>query len=411
MTATVPCDSGGSNVGFKADTVYEATIIQRLPAPLQPIESTSKKIPLGQRKLMCDDECAKLERKRVLADAFDISTPNLEALHLGENSSVSELLSDLLRRDPKWVIAVEERCKYLVLGKSRGATSGLRVHVFCPMLKEKRDVVRMIAERWKLAVHAAGWEPKRFIVVHVTPKSKAPSRVLGVKGTATLSAPHPPAYDNLVDMDPRLVVSFPDLPRDADISALVLRFGGECELVWLNDKNALAVFNDPARAATAMRRLENGALYHGAISNGSASGSSSGANAWGGLGTAKEGGASTALRGNPWKKAITRETGWREDSWGEEEWAGGSAAVQASAWTKEAPIAASLNRWSVLDSDVAVGSSSATPKVEDSGKQSFARLKSAMESNASGSTSTGRHGGGDITDTSEVVDDWEKAYE
>ncbi|BBH04203.1 NF-X-like 1 [Prunus dulcis] len=413
VTANVPCDSGGSNASFKADTVYEASIIQRLPAPLQPIESTTKKIPLGQRKFMCDDECAKLERKRVLADAFDIASPNLDALHFGENSAVSELLSDLFRRDSKWVLSVEERCKYLVLGKSRGPTSGLRVHVFCPMLKEKRDVVRMIAERWKLAVQSAGWEPKRFIVVHVTPKSKTPARVIGVKGTTTVNAPQPPAFDHLVDMDPRLVVSFPDLPRDADISALVLRFGGECELVWLNDKNALAVFNDPARAATAMRRLDNGTLYHGAInvlSNGSASVASSGSNAWVGLGTAKEG-VSTVLRGNPWKKAVIREPGWREDSWGDEEWADGSADVQASVWKKEAPITASLNRWSVLDSDVALGSSSVSPSIEDSGKQSLGGLNPALESNASGSTSAGQQHGGNIADTSEVVDDWEKAYE
>ncbi|PQQ15453.1 NF-X1-type zinc finger protein NFXL1 [Prunus yedoensis var. nudiflora] len=54
ITVNVPCDSGGSSASFKADTVYEASIIQRLPAPLQPIESMSKKIPLGQRKFMCD---------------------------------------------------------------------------------------------------------------------------------------------------------------------------------------------------------------------------------------------------------------------------------------------------------------------------------------------------------------------
>ncbi|PQQ15452.1 NF-X1-type zinc finger protein NFXL1 [Prunus yedoensis var. nudiflora] len=282
------------------------------------------------------------------------------------------------------------------------------------MLKEKRDVVRMIAERWKLAVQSAGWEPKRFIVVHVTPKSKTPARVIGVKGTTTVNAPQPPAFDHLVDMDPRLVVSFPDLPRDADISALVLRFGGECELVWLNDKNALAVFNDPARAATAMRRLDNGTLYHGAInvlSNGSASVASSGSNAWVGLGTAKEGGVSTALRGNPWKKAVIREPGWREDSWGDVEWAGGSVDVQASVWKKEAPITASLNRWSVLDGDVALGSSSVSPSIEDSGKQSLGGLNPALESNASGSISAGQQHGGNIADTSEVVDDWEKAYE
>lgn len=43
----------------------------------------------------------KQERRRVLADAFDINPPNLDALHFGENYAVSELLVDLFRRDPK----------------------------------------------------------------------------------------------------------------------------------------------------------------------------------------------------------------------------------------------------------------------------------------------------------------------
>ncbi|CBI15614.3 unnamed protein product, partial [Vitis vinifera] len=368
----------------------EASIIQKLPVPLQPVEANGRKIPLGQRKLACDDECAKQERKRVLADAFDITPPNLDALHFGETSVVSELLADLFRRDPKWVLSVEERCKFLVLGKTRGTTSSLRVHVFCPMLKEKRDAVRLIAERWKLSVNSAGWEPKRFIVVHVTPKSKAPARVLGAKGSTPLNVLNPPVFDPLVDMDPRLVVSLLDLPRDADISALVLRFGGECELVWLNDKNALAVFSDPARAATAMRRLDHGSVYHGAVvipQNGIAPVASQGANAWGGSagGMAKEG-------RNQWKKAVVQESGWSESSWGGEDWSAGSVDLQASVWKgKESPIVASVNRWNVLEPELVSSSSTSSVKTEDSGKRVGNQSVPA--------------------DASEVVDDWEKAYE
>ena len=420
MTASVPCDAGGSNGGYN-DTILEASILHKLPAPLQPVESSGKKIPLGQRKFMCDDECAKFERKRVLADAFDINPPNLEALHFGENSSVTELIGDLYRRDPKWVLAVEERCKYLVLSKSRGTTSGLKIHVFCPMLKDKRDAVRLIAERWKVAIYSAGWEPKRFIVIHATPKSKTPSRVIGIKGTTTLSASHPPVFDALVDMDPRLVVSFLDLPREADISSLVLRFGGECELVWLNDKNALAVFNDPARAATAMRRLDHGSVYYGAAvvpQNSGASMGSPATNAWGTAGTAKEG-TITALKGTSWKKAVVQESGWREDSWGDEEWSGGgSADVQASAWKgKEHPISTSINRWSVLDSDKADSSSAASVRIEDPAKRVAEILSSSgLESNVSTSNisvQTAMQPGGVSSeeDLSEVVDDWEKAYD
>ncbi|XVF12277.1 hypothetical protein REPUB_Repub08aG0101800 [Reevesia pubescens] len=409
ITATVPCDAGGCTSGFNADTVFEASIVQKLPVPLQPVESTGKKIPLGQRKLMCDDECAKLERKRVLADAFDITPPNLDALHFGENSVISELLSDLYRRDPKWVLAIEERCKFLVLGKNRG-TTGLKVHVFCPMLKDKRDAVRIIAERWKLAISAAGWEPKRFIVVHVTPKSKPPPRIIGVKGSTSIGAQHLPVFDPLVDMDPRLVVSFLDLPREADISALVLRFGGECELVWLNDKNALAVFSDPARAATAMRRLDHGSVYNGAVifvQSGGASGASPANNAWGGTGPG------STLKANPWKKAVVQELGWREDSWGGEESFGGTSDL-GSVWEgKEAPIAASINRWSVLDSDTGASSSSGAVRTEDFSKVAGVLSSSGMDSNAAANSCSAGLPGGGFTETEplEVVDDWEKAYE
>ncbi|XP_057980727.1 NF-X1-type zinc finger protein NFXL1 [Malania oleifera] len=413
ITATVPCDAGGVSGGFNTDTVFEASIVQKLPVPLQPVEANGKKIPLGQRKLMCDEECTKLERRRVLADAFDITPPNLDALHFGENFAVSELLLDLFRRDSKWVLSVEERCKFLVLGKSRGSNTGLRVHVFCPMLKEKRDAVRLIAERWKLSVNAAGWEPKRFIVVHVTPKSKAPSRVLGTKGSTPINVSHPPVFDHFVDMDPRLVVALLDLPRDADISALVLRFGGECELVWLNDKNALAVFSDPARAATAMRRLDHGSVYHGAVmlQNGGASTAPSVASAWGGPGMLKEGGALTALKGDAWKKAVVRDPGWKESSWGGEEWSSGPADMQV--WKgKEAAIAVSVNRWNVLDSEVTLTSSASSVRNEDPGKQMRGLSISEAEANASCSNSALQHeGNSGEGEVAEVVDDWEKAYE
>lgn len=302
-------------------------------------------------------------------------------------------------------MAVEERCKILVLGKSKGTTHGLKVHVFCPMIKDKRDAVRLIAERWKLAVNAAGWEPKRFIVISVTQKSKAPARVLGVKGTTTLNAPLPTAFDPLVDMDPRLVVSFPDLPRDADISALVLRFGGECELVWLNDKNALAVFHDPARAATAMRRLDHGTVYQGAVSfvqNVGASAASSVTNAWGGT---KEGGGLSTLRSNPWKKAVVLDPGWKEESWGEEQWGtGGSANIQPSVLKKEAPIPASTNPWNVLNQESSSSSSFTTVmRSETSGKQT----RSGVQPSAGGAIG----GNKDATEAAEVVDDWEQAFE
>lgn len=305
------------------------------------MDGNGKKVHLGQRKLACDVECEKAARKRQLADAFDVTQPNLDSLHFGESSGASEVLSDLMRREPKWVMAIEDRFKFMVLGKSKpGNGSNMKVHVFCHMAKEKRDAIRYIAERWKLSVQAAGWEPKRFIVVHVTPKSKPPARILGLKPGVPVVASQPPAYDPLIDMDPRLVVAMLDLPSDADISALVLRFGGECELVWLNDKNAVSVFSDPVRAATALRRLDHGSTYQGAsiVSAPSATGG----NAWGG-----------ASQSNPWKMPVAPA-----DSWGPD-WASG-ADVAMPVWKRSEgnPISTTANRWNMLDFDDAVESAS-----------------------------------------------------
>lgn len=377
------------------ETVFESSVIQKLPVPLQPVEADGKKVPLGLRKLTCDEECAKMERKRVLADAFDI-TPNLEALHFGENASTSELLSDLLRREPKFGMAAEERFKFLVMGKPKGSTSStLRVHIFCHMIKEKRDAIKALAERWKLAVLSAGWEPKRFVVVHVTPKSKPPSRILGAKpGLPITAPPHPPVFDPLIDMDPRLVVSMLDLPRDADISSLVLRFGGECEMVWLNNKNALAVFNDPMRSATALRRLDHGSAYHGAVMvlpNGGASGQPV-SNAWGLV--QKEGTVPAKSSGNPWKQALATES----ESWGD-------ATLPHWRPNEVPPIAASPNRWDVLDPNASANTVT-TESVDG-------HNVTTMIDQTHGSVSSSSQGVSINSEAvvEETVDDWEEAYQ
>ncbi|KAL6552391.1 NF-X1-type zinc finger protein nfxl1 [Orobanche hederae] len=400
MTATVPCGAGvsSSSDGYnKVDNVLESSVVQKLPAPLQ-AEENGQKVPLGQRKLVCDDECAKTERKKVLADAFGVAQPNLDALHFGDNASVSEVLSDLLRRDAKWVFSVEERCKYLVLGRGRDGINAIKVHVFCVMSKEKRDALRLIAERWKLSVNAAGWEPKRFIVAHVTSKSKPAARILGVKSSIPSNNLQPPIFDPLVDMDPRLVVALFDLPRDADVSALVLRFGGECELVWMNDKNALAVFSDPARAATAMRRLDQGSVYHGAVVIPQNGGSSSVVL-----------GAGAALKGNPWKKVVLQDSSQSEKSWGGEDWPSRNGAdPKLLLPSKEKEAGSSSNRWSVLASGSSTSKSSvASEKVENLEKQAgtFSKLGTDMGKSGSNKESASGDMSGD------VVDDWEEAYD
>ncbi|KAM3361547.1 hypothetical protein P3S68_016401 [Capsicum galapagoense] len=205
------------------------------------------------------------------------------------------------------------------------------------------DPIRRETESCKVeAFSKYSWlEPKRFIVIHVTPKSNAPTRILGAKGFTVNNITQPAVFDSLVDMDPRLVVALFDLPRDADISALVLRFCVECELVWLNDKNALAVFSDPARTATTMRRLDQGSAYYGATVVPQSE--------------VKDREGVAALRGNSWKKATVQEPHLRKNLWDAEEWSKkpNDLAVAPSAWrVNEAPPAASSDRWSILEPEI-----------------------------------------------------------
>ncbi|KAK8939350.1 NF-X1-type zinc finger protein NFXL1 [Platanthera guangdongensis] len=58
---------------------------------------------------------------------------------------------------------------------------------------------------------------------------------------------------------------FPGFHRhkiDADIRALVLRFGEDCVLVWSNDKNFMAFLSDHA---TATRLIEHNSTSPGAV--------------------------------------------------------------------------------------------------------------------------------------------------
>ncbi|KAG6549717.1 hypothetical protein Mapa_008697 [Marchantia paleacea] len=337
ISGDVPCDAGGSSTS-RASAETEM-ILSRLPAPLQPITQSSERTPLGQRKLSCDDECGKLEKKRLLADAFGVELSG--DFTSGDAGALgSEMLTEMLRRDPQWVLAVEERFRSLLLGPK---VANLKVHVFCPMAKEKREVIYQLAERWSLTVSSAGREPRRFPIVHVNNKSKVPyTRMLSKTPLPPAGQQTPPAFNAAVDMEPGLVVAFFDVPREVDMSGLVLRFAGECELVWLNDKNALAIFGDVARAATALRRVDHTTAYKGAISVPGSAVYTSSKGAWG-----QAAGSSIATKPSAKKKAVL-ESSWVEDAWGDDN-RKSSKEQLTGAWQRKEPSIITKNPWGALE--------------------------------------------------------------
>ncbi|CAM6104714.1 unnamed protein product [Calypogeia fissa] len=341
ISGEVPCDAGGGS--HSRATAETEMLLSRLPAPLQPING-NEKIPLGQRKIQCDDECGKLEKRRLLADAFGVDYHG--DAHLGGDNGIlgSDILAEMLRRDPQWVLSVEERFKTLLLGPK--GSGGIKVHVFCAMSKEKRDIIFQLAERWSLSVSNSGREPQRFPIVHVTNKSKVPYlKLISKTPLPTAGQQIPPPFNPAVDMEPGRVVAFFDVPREVDMSSLVLRFAGECELVWLNDKNALAIFGDAARAATALRRVDHTSAYKGAISlPGSAIHSSSRVGgAWG----QAVGGTYAAAKPATRKKAVQlhESSPWVDDAWGE------AGKEGAGAWQSKGSnlITTTKNPWGALE--------------------------------------------------------------
>lgn len=284
LTAQVPCGAG--------------TPAETKPFPARgalAVAPGQEGVPLGKCKLACDDECEKLIRRRALAEAFS-STPgggkaDVSLYEAGDAVALSKGLppsvAQLLRSDPQWVAAVEARLQFLVLGPTRGSSGGtasdtviggrggwtrdaVRFHVFRPMSREMREALYFLAERWHLGMESKGREPRRFPLVFVTRKSRSPDWRLPLK-PALDSAPSPgqaasaPSASADIDYDPASVVPLVHLPSDTQLGKQLLRFGGECELFWLSDNNAVAVFEEKGRAATARRFLDHTCAYVGAI--------------------------------------------------------------------------------------------------------------------------------------------------
>ncbi|GBG58949.1 hypothetical protein CBR_g24300 [Chara braunii] len=455
LKAQVQCCAGG---GDDDDGFDEAAFVSQLGLKLQPVQQSADGaspgyVPLGRRKIACDDECAKCEKKRILANAFGVSmAPGLEGEEGTAGGTESgAMLMEMIRRDPIWVSAVELRLQFLLLGSrnalkmsTASATSGMRVHVFRYLPKERRAAIHELAARWLMESISVGWEPKRFIVVYTTAKSRAPLRGLISKpGSSVPAVGHAvaPLPNGEVDMDPRCVISFFDLPRDADISAGILRFAGDCELVWLNDRNALSVFSNPIRATTALRYLDHASAYWGAIaqqsqpSQSSSAGASTGMRVWGkgpsvqassSSSSGQPAHGSLAMRRN--RSGSGASAAWHADAWSENETqadlegiSGGSRADPLTqVWKQEQSGLAQSNFWSALaeegDGDATEengeGSTAATPRTEggdgqrgshsrsDSGESS---KKGASGLNAAGTVPSSPSGGGSPLSTSSVI--------
>eukprot|EP00898_Chlorokybus_atmophyticus_P003433 jgi/Chlat1/4090/Chrsp26S04129 len=264
VTADVPCGSGAGSVLTPVEVDHITRTIAALPLPLgfqigalstpaacADAVALHKIPPLGQQSLACDEECARRERQRQLADAFDATLP------VDGNPGKTELL-EAVRRNPEWVAALEHR--FTALLSLSSAT--MRVHVLQTMTTEQRAAVHELASMWNVVTSSHGVEPHRYIVLSATRKSRPPTPKYLVHWPSDVKRP---PYVPEIDRDPASILAFTDIPRDADVASSLVRFGGECELVWVDDRNALAVFDNRARALAAMRLLSHSRPYSGVV--------------------------------------------------------------------------------------------------------------------------------------------------
>lgn len=305
LTAQVPCCSGSPG---ETSAVGKAAIV-KLAQPLQPLPA-GVSVPLGKRQLACDEECQRLEKRRLLASAFGATPPGE-----GEGAASAEALLEMLRREPGWVAAVESRLQALAQGLKAGSAASARAHVFRNLPTERREIIHQLAEKWGFASQSVGREPRRVLVVYGLGKGKQqPPRPLSRQPLQEGVLPFNPD----LDLDYGCVLEFRDLARETNLASSLLRFAGECELLWLNDRNALTIFGDAGRAATALRYLDHATAYRGVVSSPPTTKSPR---------AAAEGGAKTGRRRG-------QVENWHEDAWGEDEGATGRTNAKAApgAW-------------------------------------------------------------------------------
>lgn len=146
-----------------------------------------------QARLQCDEECSALERRKKLAEAFDISDDSDPFNVRSSASKFSDSLKDDARKDLKFVSDVEKEMEALVEAVEKGK-SNKKSHCFPPMNRDHRRIIHDLAQVYGLESVSYDSEPKRNVVVTaVRGKSICPPTTLtSVLEKETQTRPPPP---------------------------------------------------------------------------------------------------------------------------------------------------------------------------------------------------------------------------
>lgn len=146
-----------------------------------------------QARLQCDEECAALERKKRLAEAFDITDDSDPFNVRSSASKFSDSLKDDARKDFKFVSDIEKEMEALVEAVNKGK-SNKKSYCFPPMNRDHRRIIHDLAQVYGLESVSYDSEPKRNVVVTaIRGKSICPPTTLtSVIERETQTRPPPP---------------------------------------------------------------------------------------------------------------------------------------------------------------------------------------------------------------------------
>lgn len=198
--------------------------------------------------LPCDDACAAEARKKQLADAFGI---------VGRDGHAPLYSSDLLHfalASPLFVRTVERSLAKVAASGDvpLGGTYQLPV-----MDSVRRQIVHKLCKYYGLDSESVGDEPQRRVVLQRTADARLPTRSLG-----QVAHPNVPAAVGLA------AIHFRHLDasvRTGHLTAVLEPFAGQYRLKWLNDTDAIAIFANAAECRTALRQLQQHALFDTAL--------------------------------------------------------------------------------------------------------------------------------------------------
>ena len=153
---------------------YSAIATAKLATQMQHVGDTGGTIDISHiinrdnterfKRLDCNDACALKERNRRIALALQIENPESRSTLGNSNSSYTDTMKDMAKKDLSFVTAVHDALNTLVM-TARGSKQPSRSHWFAPMKRDKRQFIHEYSKFFGCTSQSYDEEPKKNVVV------------------------------------------------------------------------------------------------------------------------------------------------------------------------------------------------------------------------------------------------------